>query len=75
MKENSMKEHAFRLTKGQDLKIELEKYIKENNIKAGIMASCVGCLYEAVIRNAGGKDCIKLEKKSRDSVFDWYLFK
>ena len=57
-----MKEHAFRLTKGQDLKKELEKYIKENNIKAGIMASCVGCLYEAVIRNAGGKDCIKLEK-------------
>lgn len=57
-----MKEHAFRLTKGQDLKIELEKYVKENNIKAGVIISCVGCLYEAVIRNAGGKDCIKLKK-------------
>ena len=57
-----MKEHAFRLTKGQDLKIELEKYIEENNIKAGVILSCVGCLYEAVIRNAGGKECIKLEK-------------
>ena len=39
-----MKEHAFRLTKGQDLKVELEKYVQDNNIKAGIIVSCVGCL-------------------------------
>lgn len=58
-----MKEHAFRLHKGQDLKIELEKYVKENNIKAGVIVSCVGCLYEAVIRNAGGKETVKLNKK------------
>lgn len=58
-----MKEHAFRLQKGQDLKIELEKYVKENEIKAGVIVTCVGCLYEAVIRNAGGKECIKLDKK------------
>ena len=58
-----MKEHAFRLHKGQDLKLELEKYVKENEIKAGVIVSCVGCLYEAVIRNAGGKESIKLNKK------------
>ena len=57
-----MKEHAFRLQKGQDLKLELEKYVKYNKIKAGVIVSCVGCLYQAVIRNAGGKECIKLEK-------------
>ena len=58
-----MKEHAFRLTKGQDLKLELEKYVKQNKIQAATILSCVGCLYEAVIRNAGGKDCVKLNKK------------
>lgn len=57
-----IKEHAFRLRKGQDLKIELENYIKEKRIKAGVIVSCVGCLYEAVIRNASGKDCIRLNK-------------
>lgn len=57
-----VKEHAFRLQNGQDLKIELENYVKEKEIKAGVIVSCVGCLYEAVIRNAGGKDCIKLSK-------------
>lgn len=58
-----MKEHAFRLTKGQDLKAELEKYVQENNIKAAIIVSCVGCLYEAVIRNAGGEKSIELKEK------------
>lgn len=58
-----MKEHAFRLHRGQDLKLELEKYVESNGIKAGIIISCVGCLYEAVIRNAGGKESIKLNKK------------
>ena len=54
--------HAFRLTKGQDLKKELEKYVENKKIKAGVIVSCVGCLYEAVIRNASGKDCIRINK-------------
>ena len=57
-----IKAHAFRLTKGQDLKYELENYVKEKGIKAGVILSCVGCLSEAVIRNAGGKDCIEIHK-------------
>ena len=54
--------HAFRLTKGQDLKKELEKYVENKKIKAGVIVSCIGCLYEAVIRNANGKDCIRINK-------------
>lgn len=54
--------HAFRLTKGQDLKKELEKYVENKKIKAGVIVSCVGCLYEAVIRNASGKDCIRINE-------------
>ena len=57
-----VKAHAFRLIKGQDLKCELENYIKEKDIKAGVIASCVGCLSKAVIRNASGKDCIVINK-------------
>lgn len=57
-----MKEYALRLTKGQDLKYELEKFTKENKIKAGIIISGVGSLSEAIIRNAGAKASIKLTK-------------
>ncbi len=57
-----IKTHAFRLTNGQDLKYELEKYAEENNIKAGVIASCVGCLSKANIRNAGATKCIEIKK-------------
>lgn len=50
-----MKTHAFRLTKGQDLKQEIVKYCKENKINAGYIASCVGCVDELNIRLAGGE--------------------
>ena len=57
-----VKAHAFRLTKGQDLKYELEKYAEAKGIRAGVIASCVGCLSQAVIRSANGKDCIEINK-------------
>lgn len=47
--------HVFRLTKGMDLKKEIVKYCEENNIKAGIIGACVGCVYEANFRLAGGE--------------------
>lgn len=50
--------HVFRLKKGQDLKLEIEKYILENKIKAGIILSCVGCIYEVNIRLANGSDTL-----------------
>ena len=57
-----MKEFAFRLQRGDDLKLSIEKYVEENNIRAAIIVSCVGCLYKSVIRNAGGIETITLDK-------------
>lgn len=57
-----VKVHAFRLTKGKDLKLELEKYVQENKIKSGVIVSCVGSLSEATIRNATATKNIKLPK-------------
>jgi len=51
-----MKEFVVRLTRGQDLYKSIFDYCKENDIGAGVVASGVGCLYEAKIRNAGGKE-------------------
>lgn len=58
-----MKEHAFRLVKGEDLKKKIEEYTVSNNIKAGVILSGVGCLYEAVIRDASGVNCTTLKQK------------
>ena len=49
-----MKEHVFRLTKGQDLYKSILEYCKENNIESGIAASAVGCVYVARVRDATG---------------------
>ena len=48
--------YMFRLTKGQDLKKEIEKFVQENDIKAGIVKCAVGCVYEACFRLAEGKE-------------------
>ena len=50
-----MKIHAFRLTKGMDLKKSIEKYVVDKNIKAGVILSAVGCLYQVCLRTADGK--------------------
>ena len=47
--------HVFRLFKGQDLKVEINKYVKEHNIEAGIVKCGVGCVYEAKFRLADGE--------------------
>ena len=49
-----MKTHAFRLTKGQDLKQRIVDYCKQNHIQAGYVACLVGCVDELNIRLAGG---------------------
>lgn len=41
---------AVRLTKGQDLKLEIQRLVTENQIKAGSIASCVGCISKLNIR-------------------------
>ena len=47
--------YIFRLTRGQDLKKEIVRFVKDNNIDAGIIKCCVGCLYEVNFRLAEGK--------------------
>ena len=47
-----MKIHAFRLQSGQDLKVSLENYTNESQIKAGVVLTCVGSLNCATLRMA-----------------------
>ena len=49
---------CFRLTKGMDLKEEIEKYAINNNISGAIISS-VGCLNKLVIRLADGKSILE----------------
>ena len=48
-----MKTYAFRLRPGQDLKLEIERYAKANNIQAGFIVTCVAGLEQATLRMAG----------------------
>ena len=45
-----MKQFTKRLKNGQDLKKEIEKFAKENNIKAGCVLSIVGGLSKTVLK-------------------------
>ena len=49
---SSITPHVFRLTPGQDLRQEIQKYVNEKNIKAGWINTCVGSLTSYVIRFA-----------------------
>jgi len=44
--------HAFRLKPGQDLKKSIDSFVKEKNIQAGWIATCVGSLTDYNIRFA-----------------------
>ena len=44
--------HAFRLKPGQDLKTEIQNLVKEKQIKAGWVSTCVGSLTNYQIRFA-----------------------
>ena len=56
-----MKIHAFRLTKGMDLKKSIEDYVVEHKIKSGVILSGVGCVYKAVLRTADGVTVVTLD--------------
>ena len=51
-----MKTYAFRLGPGEDLRGEIDTFVKERDIKAGVMVSCVGSLKKAVLRMAGAEE-------------------
>lgn len=48
-----MKIHTFRIKPGNDLKFELEKFVKVKNVQAGFIITCVGGLSQAAMRMAG----------------------
>ena len=49
---NDTTTYAFRLKPGQDLRQEIEKFVKDKNINAGWVATCVGSLTNYNIRFA-----------------------
>lgn len=53
--------HSFRLTKGMDLKKEIEEYAINNKI-SGVILSSVGCLTKLAIRLADGETVIEREE-------------
>ncbi|NUW67933.1 PPC domain-containing DNA-binding protein [Vibrio coralliilyticus] len=51
---------AVRLTKGQDLKKQIQSLVTKYDIQAGSIASCVGCLEQISMRLAGAEQSITL---------------
>ena len=51
-----MKIHAFRLTKGMDLKKEIEKYVVNKKIKSGVILSAVRMFISGSIENSRWKN-------------------
>lgn len=49
---SKMKAIAIRLKPGEDLKMKLDEFVKENNIKAACILSCAGSLAQSSIRYA-----------------------
>ncbi len=49
---------AVRLTKGMDLKRSLAEIVKNHNIQAGSIASCVGCVSSLNLRLAGAESTL-----------------
>ena len=56
--------HCFRLTKGMDLKKEIETYAVSNKV-SGIILCAVGCLNKLTIRLADGKSILE-----KDGMFE-----
>ena len=50
-----MKLYTFRIKPDNDLKAELEDFVKANDIQAGFIITCVGGLSQAVMRMAGAQ--------------------
>ena len=57
--------HAFRLKPGEDLKASIEKIVKEKNIEAGWIGTCVGSLTKYNLRFANQQ-----EGSSREGHFE-----
>lgn len=63
VKAEKMKIFALRLKPNQDLRVELERFTKENKITAGFIITAVGSLKETRIRLADQSDSTAFEGK------------
>lgn len=59
MPTDELKVHAIRLKPGQDLKGEIEAFVKKENIEAGWIMTCVGSLTQVNLRYANQPDGAK----------------
>ncbi|MGD8119564.1 PPC domain-containing DNA-binding protein [Vibrio sp. TRT 2004] len=53
---------AVRLTKGDDLKLALQRLVTHHQIRAGSIASCVGCFTHLKLRLAGATETLQLNE-------------
>jgi len=58
-----MKTYAFRLKPGQDLKRELVAFAAANDLKSGVILTCVGSVRQAALRLANKPDTTLYEGK------------
>ena len=57
-----MKTYAVRLRRGMDLLQSIEKYCKDNQIKAGVILSGVGCVTKGCVRDASGITIVDIDE-------------
>lgn len=53
--------YALRLRPGQDLRVEIERFAKGENLQAGFIVTCVGSLNRTALRLANQEDTTVLE--------------
>lgn len=61
-KEKMMRLYARRLTKGMDLKKEIEKIASSEDVGAGVVLSSVGCVSRGRFRVADGESIKKMDE-------------
>lgn len=49
-----MKTYAFRLHRGDDLRLALARFAREHHLRGAVVLSCVGCLSHWRLRDASG---------------------
>lgn len=63
MRASVLKTYALRLRPGQDLRVELEKFTRRMNLRAGFILTAVGSLRKASLRLANQKDAAAYDDK------------
>jgi len=58
-----MKTVPLRIKPGEDLKEQIQKFVQEHNVQAGIVLTCVGSLKKAKLRMANEKKETTYEEK------------